>query len=157
MWEMNGTQVLTGAFLPSLTSSWQVAGIGDFNGDGKSDILLLNTNGTFAMWEMNGTQVQSGSLLPSLGNSWHVAGVGDFNGDHVSDILLQNANGSVAIWEMNGTSIQAGAVEPVFRNSGIHRPPDACDHFEFFPVRYLFSEIGVANLRVARDDVVETP
>ncbi len=29
----------------------------DFNGDGKSDILWRNTNGTVAIWEMNGGQV----------------------------------------------------------------------------------------------------
>ena len=38
-------------------NSWAVVGTGDFNGDGKSDILWRNTNGTVAIWEMNGGQV----------------------------------------------------------------------------------------------------
>ena len=40
---------------------WAPAGplpeTGDFNGDGKSDILWRNTNGEMAIWLMNGAQV----------------------------------------------------------------------------------------------------
>ena len=34
--------------------SWQIKATGDFNGDGKSDILWQNTDGTPAIWLMNG-------------------------------------------------------------------------------------------------------
>jgi hypothetical protein len=37
--------------------SFHVIGTGDFNGDGKSDILFQNTNGNVAIWEMNGLNV----------------------------------------------------------------------------------------------------
>ena len=29
---------------------WHVAGIGDFDGNGRSDILFVNDNGVFALW-----------------------------------------------------------------------------------------------------------
>jgi len=73
----------------------------DFNGDGKSDILWLNSSsGNVAVWLMNG-----GSVLSSfgLGNAagW-TSTVGDFNGDRIADILWQNtASGNVALWFMN--------------------------------------------------------
>ena len=35
--------------------AWKAVGTGDFNGDGKSDILFQNTDGQIAIWEMNGT------------------------------------------------------------------------------------------------------
>ena len=35
--------------------SWQIAGVGDFNGDGKSDILWRNTNGDAYLWNSNGS------------------------------------------------------------------------------------------------------
>ena len=73
----------------------------DFNGDGKSDILWLNSSsGNVAVWLMNG-----GSVLSSLGlgnlMGWTPT-VGDFNGDGIADILWQNtSSGNVALWFMN--------------------------------------------------------
>src|SRR5262249_56998427 len=37
---------------------WQVQGIGDFDGDGKSDILWRNDSGQVYIWEMNGLNVK---------------------------------------------------------------------------------------------------
>ena len=53
---MNGTRSPS-ALVGNPGPSWHVVGTGDFNGDGKSDILLQNTNGEVAIWEMNGTTV----------------------------------------------------------------------------------------------------
>jgi hypothetical protein len=39
----------------------------DFNGDGKSDIVWPNDNGTPSIWLMNGTSVLSSATLPSSG------------------------------------------------------------------------------------------
>ena len=77
---------------------------GDFNGDGKSDILWLNTNGQAAIWLMNGTTPTTEALVGAPGPSWHVVGTGDFNGDGKSDILWRNTNGQAAVWLMNGTT-----------------------------------------------------
>ena len=120
-WTMNGSQIASSQLLTSqgatvtLGSPWSVAGIGDFDGDGKADILLRNTNGTFADWTMNGSQISSSQLLTSqgatvtLGSNWSVAGIGDFNGDGKSDILLKNASGAFVEWTMNGSAITAAA------------------------------------------------
>ena len=35
--------------------AWHIEGIGDFNGDGKSDIIWQGDNGAAAMWLMDGT------------------------------------------------------------------------------------------------------
>jgi serralysin len=116
-WTMNGSQIASSQLLTSqgatetLGSAWSVAGIGDFDGDGKSDILLRNANGTFADWTMNGSQIASSQLVSSqgatvtLGSAWSVAGVGDFNGDGDADVLLRNSNGTLADWTMNGSKI----------------------------------------------------
>jgi ELWxxDGT repeat protein len=81
---------------------------GDFNGDGKSDILWQNDSGEAVIWELNGTSVIGGGSLGNPGLSWHAVGTGDFNGDGRSDILWQNSSGEAAIWEMNGTSVIGG-------------------------------------------------
>jgi len=77
---------------------------GDFDGDGISDILWQNSDGSAAIWLMNGTDLSSGSVVLNPGTNWTVNRVGDFNGDGKSDILLQHIDGRVSIWLMNGLS-----------------------------------------------------
>jgi hypothetical protein len=90
--------------------SWHVAGAGDFDGDGKADILWQNDDGTPAIWLMNGTSFIGGGGLANPGPSWQVAGADDFNGDGNGDILWQNSDGTPAIWLMNGTSFIGGGI-----------------------------------------------
>jgi len=111
IWLMNGTTII-GAGSPWTLgpgSPWHIAGVGDFNGDGKSDILLFDSStGQVYIWLMNGTAI-SGQGSPwtlGAGSPWQIAGVGDFSGDGKSDILLFNSStGGVYIWLMNGTAI----------------------------------------------------
>jgi hypothetical protein len=77
----------------------------DFNGDGKSDILWRNSDGTVGLWLMNGTQVVSTTSFGILPTSWTIVGTGDFNGDGKTDILWRNADGTVGLWLMNGAQI----------------------------------------------------
>ena len=96
-----------------MTSIFSVDTPNDFNGNGISDILWQNDNGTPAIWLMNGLTAQStsvvGPFLPGAG--WDIKGTGDFNGDGKSDILWQNDDGTPAIWLMDG--MNATAVGPV--------------------------------------------
>ena len=77
----------------------------DFDGDGKSDVLLQNTDGTPQVWLMSGTTVASMTNLTNPGSSWHVMASGDFNLDQQADILIQNADGTPQIWLMTGASV----------------------------------------------------
>src|ERR1700754_3597956 len=74
----------------------------DFNGDGRSDILLRDDSGMVAVWNSG---VPSGGHVvadPGPASSWHIAGLGDFDGNARADILWQNNDGTVAVWD-NGT------------------------------------------------------
>jgi FG-GAP-like repeat len=104
---MNGTTITSSAAtnFTSGIAGWSAIGTGDFNADGKADILWQNADGTPAIWLMNGTSFTSVGFLPNPGSSWHVIGAGDFNHDGKSDILLQNNNGNVMIDLMNGTTV----------------------------------------------------
>jgi hypothetical protein len=87
---------------------------GDFNGDGRSDVLWQNTaDGTPTIWFMNGT-VASSTVLQNPGPSWRVVGSADFDGDHMGDVLWRGNDGAIVIWEMNGAQIRgAGLVDHV--------------------------------------------
>jgi FG-GAP-like repeat len=85
------------------------ASVGDFNGDGKADILWRHTDGTPSIWIMSGATVVSNGgfgTTPALA-AFSPAATGDFNGDGMSDILWRDANGNTAMWMMSGTSIMS--------------------------------------------------
>ena len=97
---MNGLGVSHVGALPAFNPgpAWHVHGSGDFNGDGKADILWQDDNSTgrdVADGRLNTTFV--GAVGPfNPGPSWHIKGTGDFNGDGKADILWQNDNGTAA-------------------------------------------------------------
>jgi hypothetical protein len=52
---LNGTTLIVAASLGNPGPSWHIISVGDFNHDGRSDILWQNSSGEAAIWEMNGT------------------------------------------------------------------------------------------------------
>ena len=75
-------------------AQWHVAGIGDFNGDGLADALVLRDDGLLGVGTINGNPATDSHVLGQLGAQWHIAGVGDINNDGTSDILLKNDSGT---------------------------------------------------------------
>jgi VCBS repeat protein/FG-GAP repeat protein len=99
--------------------SWSIAGTGDFNGDGKNDILWRDTNGNVEVWFMNCDVAQlscdgsSSANLGALAASWSIVMTGDYNGDGKSDILWRDTSGNVAIWFINGAQVQPATIANV--------------------------------------------
>jgi FG-GAP-like repeat len=123
-WSINGSAITSSASLTyqgaaiSPDSSWSVAGIGDFNGDGTSDILWRQgTSGVLAEWRMNGATIASSAVVTYQGNavapdsSWSVVAAGDFTGNGHDDLLWrQGSTGTLALWLMNGSTIGSSSV-----------------------------------------------
>jgi len=109
VWLMNGSQITAGPQIGTINAAggWQFADVGDFNGDGKSDLLFLNsTTRGVAVWQLNGTQITDGPQIGIAASGDVYAGLQDINGDHKSDILFENATThALTVWEMNGTQV----------------------------------------------------
>jgi hypothetical protein len=110
LYPMNGTAILAGeGFLRNVADqNWQMAGIGDFNGDGKADILWRNSvTGDNYIYLMNGRTIAAEGFIRRVDNlSWQIVGIGDFDGDGRDDILWRNsASGQNYIYLMNGMAI----------------------------------------------------
>ncbi|WP_107383005.1 FG-GAP repeat domain-containing protein [Streptomyces agglomeratus] len=90
---------------------WNIVGAGNFNGDGKDDILWQNSDThETQIWFMNGhkrtgraTVVDENGDRTVVGHPWNIVGAGNFNGDGKDDILWQNSDThETQIWFMNG-------------------------------------------------------
>ena len=69
---MNGTQIVQSGSLGGVTNDWQIAGVGDFNGDGKADILWRHTNGQVYEWLMNGVAISGQGSPGGATNDWQI-------------------------------------------------------------------------------------
>jgi hypothetical protein len=113
IWLMDGFNVVGNAEIGTKAQwspAWHVISAGDFDGNGKADILWQHNDGTAAVWLMDGLNVvKTAAVGANPGTAWNVIDAGDFNADGKADILWQHDNGMAAIWLMDGTNVLATA------------------------------------------------
>lgn len=102
IWQLDETTgVAAWQEIQSFDSATHVLGLGDFNGDGITDLLLQNDNGAVGAYHTSGENV-GWNYFQSLGSEWSIAGIGDFNHDGIDDVVLQNEKGGYAgIWQLD--------------------------------------------------------
>ena len=110
-WQMNlmdttGSGMVAQTFETNLNknSNVELAGYGDFNGDGFNDVLTRNS--IWGIWQVNlmdasGNGMVASTFETNLNKNSNVvlAGIGDFNGDGFDDVLTRNS--IWGIWQVN--------------------------------------------------------
>ena len=117
IWYMNGTVFLSEELISTVSdTNWRIAGTGDFNRDGNTDILWRYYGdgsdtrvGRRLVYERDGTIGRSRSSSTVSDTNWRIAGTGDFNGDGNTDILWRyygtgGLQGMDIIWYMDGAN-----------------------------------------------------
>jgi hypothetical protein len=77
-----------------------VAATGDFDGDGRDDLLLSDAaTGTVTVWQLGENGIATGGDAQSVGAGWSMVGSGDFDGDGSDDLLWRDgATGGLIAW-----------------------------------------------------------
>jgi hypothetical protein len=111
VWVLRGATIAKAVDLGPVTLNWSIRGIGDFDGNGSSDILWEDTGGNVGVWLMetnpNNITILSTKVLGAIPPQWSVAHTGDYSGNGKADVLWIDNLGNVAAWFMNGTSISS--------------------------------------------------
>ncbi len=92
-WQLSGTSISGGGNIGDPGTAWAFEGLGDFQGNGGTDVIWRNENGTIAYWAISGTSIASGGSLGNPGANWMLEGIGDFNADGLSDLLFEDSSG----------------------------------------------------------------
>ena len=101
---MGGAQGMTATGTTNLTLSnaWRIVGVGDFNGDGRPDVVWQDpVSGAAQVWFLAGAggDVLTGAAVLSTGNAWRIRAIADFNGDGHPDCIWQDqVSGWMQIW-----------------------------------------------------------
>ena len=114
---LSGTTTISASTIANspFDSTWLVVAAGDFNGDGKADLMYRrSSDGLTAIQLLNGATGIGGGLIPNnpFGAGWNVVAAGDFNGDGKTDLAWQrSSDGLLEVQLLNGINpVGGGAV-----------------------------------------------
>ena len=85
-------------------NNWKIEAVADFNGDGKSDMVLRNSfSGQNLLWEMDNGIIIAETLIGRdiPDQNWHIEGASDFDNNGTIDLFLRHQGvGQGLLWSM---------------------------------------------------------
>jgi Bacterial lectin len=114
-----GSIKISGGGVATPGAVWKVQGVGDYDGDGVSDLAFRNSNSNaIVVWGMDGTSglvVKTPyAISQTIGSSFKVVGSGKFDGSSTTDLIFRDdAADRTLIWTLakSGTTLTATPVE----------------------------------------------
>ena len=113
-WENDGTPFSGGWYSQTVGTRGDLirsVAVGDFDDDGKPDIVSGDEDNQVVVWKNDGTPFSSGWYSQTAGTrgaSILSVAVGDFDGDRDPDIVSGAHNDEVVVWENDGTPFFGG-------------------------------------------------
>ena len=87
--------------IANLNDDTRLLALGDFNGDGETDLLVQSIESGNLGYIKDGAWNEF--KADGLGANWSVAGVGDMNGDGIDDLVLHDSqDGNSGVWLLGG-------------------------------------------------------
>jgi hypothetical protein len=71
---MDGATITQAVQVGNPGASWGIHSLGDFNGDGRTDIVWRHADGTIYLWLMNGGSVSAYLPVGNPGGTWSIVG-----------------------------------------------------------------------------------
>ena len=152
---MNGATAIGGGVIANspfeFNPSWTVAGVGDFNDDGRADLVYYDAAaGVTEVQLMNGATAIGGGVIANspfeFDPSWTVEGVGDFNDDGRADLVYYDAAvGVTEVQLMNGATAIGGGVVANSGASGSAGGSVAADEISNSLAQLLQAPLGFAS------------
>ncbi len=111
---LNGTQVTSGGAIVNnaFGSNWRIVASGDFNGDGKADLVWQRpSDGIVEVQFLSGNVAIGGGEISSnsFDSSWNVVGTGKFDG-HTDLVWRHASDGTTEIQFLNGIQAIGGGL-----------------------------------------------
>lgn len=111
-WVLNGTTLVRSSAL-AVASGYSPLTTGDYNGDGRIDILWRHTSGALQLWTGNGNSFTT-AAAGTFPAGWTSIGSGDVNADGKSDLLWYHpTQQKFAYWLRNGATTTASGAQLV--------------------------------------------
>jgi hypothetical protein len=103
---------ITGASqLGTVGTDWKFSGLGNFNGDGTTDLLLRNDQtGGLQIYDIKDDKIVGTAFLGTIGTDWTYARVGPIADDLSQNLLLRNTSGDLVSYTIKNNAIVEAVV-----------------------------------------------
>ncbi len=121
LYTLQGTTVTSEGFITdgvTRNRDWELVSDGDFDNDGKADLLLRNAlDGRWLLYLMDSRNIKSQAIMSLSEDLTDVLqGTADFNADGITDVLLRSANGVWLLYEFDGLNPVTVGTPPMTNN-----------------------------------------
>jgi hypothetical protein len=108
IYDLGGNTIQAAYAFDQISTSWQVAGLGNFAGTDTSDMLMRDPgNGQLEIYDVSNNNISGPFSIGQVGAPWVVAGFGDFSGHaNETDMLMRNgSSGQFEIYDISNNQI----------------------------------------------------